>query len=144
MKLLWDAISESNAGYPIICVLIGVITFFFPLQPVKNSYFEERAQVIEALAEDCDYCAYITGDAYNWKMWEDYVIYPEFEGLFFIDGLKKTAITDEKFLSQEEMVVFIDKALDMEEMDAYLKDALPELTYEMKYETPYVYILHFS
>ena len=98
---------NSKAGYPIICVLIGVITFFFPLQPVKNSYFEERAQVIEALAEDCDYCAYITGDAYNWKMWEDYVIYPEFEGLFFIDGLKKTAITDEKFLSQEEMVVFI-------------------------------------
>lgn len=144
LKLLWDAISESKAGYPVICILMALITFFFPLESVKNSYFEERAQVVEALAEKCDYCAYITGDAYNWKMWEDYAIYPEFEGLFFIDGVKKTAITDKKFLSQEEMVVFVDKTLDMEEMDAYLKEALPTLTYKVKYETPYVYILHFS
>lgn len=144
LKLLWDEISKKKIGYPIICIIMFVITFFFPIESVKNSYFKERSELIDELAKTSDYCAYITGDEYNWKMWEDYVIYPKFKGLFFIDGRQKAAITDEKFLAQKELVVFVDKALDLNELSAYLGEVLPELTYEVKYTTPYVYILYFS
>lgn len=144
MMLLWDSISNKKTGYYVICFVIGLIIFYYPLKSVKEPYFAERTEVIDELAEISEYCAYITGDEYNWKMWEDYVIYPKFKGLFFIDGLKKTPITDEKLLSRDQLVVFVDKALDLEEMTTYLDEALPELNYEVKYETPYVYILYFS
>lgn len=140
--LIWKGISESKAGGVICCVVMGVLVFFWPIRSVKNIYFEERAQIVEELAEDCEYCVYITGDEYNWKMWEDFIIYPEFKGLFFIDGVKRERVTDEKLLNQEKLVLFIDKALDKGEMDSYMAETFPGQEFEVRYETPYVYIVY--
>lgn len=144
LKLLLDSVRKWKFSYLLICILMGAITVFLPVRSVKEPYFAERTAVIEDLASQCDHCAYVTGDSYNWKMWEDYVIYPEFEALFFIDGVSQTPITDEQFLQQEDLVVFVDKALDFDAVCDYLQDALKGLTYEIKYETPYVSILYFS
>lgn len=39
-------------------------------------------------------------------------------------------------------MVFIDNALDQNEVIAYLKESFPEMTYELKYEEPYVNIFY--
>lgn len=141
LLLIFNGIRSGKAGYVICCVIMGALVFFYPVRSVKNSYFEERAQIVEKLADDCEYCVYITGDEYNWKMWEDFIIYPDFEALFFIDGVKKLPVNDEKLLGQEELVIFIDKALDQGEIDSYMKEAFPQAEFETLYETPYVYIV---
>ena len=141
MELLWRGIGwNRNAGYAVCCVIMSLLLFFFPVRPIINLTYAERAQVVKELAGECEYCAYITGDEYNWKMWDDFLLYPEFNALFLIDGVKKTPITDEKFLSQEKLVVFIDNALDQNDVIAYLKESFPEMTYELKYEESYVNI----
>lgn len=142
MELLWKGIGwNKNTGYAVCCIAMSLLIFFFPVRPIINLTYAERAQVIKELAGECEYCAYITGDEYNWKMWDDFLLYPEFNALFLINGVEKTPITDEKFLSQEKLVVFIDNALDQNDIIAYLKESFPEMTYELKYEEPYVNIL---
>lgn len=143
MNLLWKGISPNEKiGYVLCGIIMSLSVFFFPVRPVTGITYTERAQVVKELSGECEYCAYITGDEYNWKMWDDFVLYPEFEGLFFISGIEKAPITDEKFLSQENLILFIDKALDQNEIIAYLREAFPELTYELKYEEPNVNILY--
>ena len=145
MKLLWEGIGWSkNTGYAVCCVTMSLLIFFFPVRPIINLAYAERAQVVKELAGECEYCAYITGDEYNWKMWDDFLLYPEFNALFLINGIEKKPITDEKFLSQEKLVVFIDNALDQNDIIAYLKESFPEMTYELKYEEPYVNILYLN
>ncbi len=142
-ELLWKSINQNkNACYAVCCAVMGLLVFFFPIRSITNITYTERTQVVNELASECEYCAYITGDEYNWKMWDDFVLYPEFNALFLINGAKKTPITDEKFLSQEKLVVFIDNALDQNEVIAYLKESFPEMTYELKYEEPYVNIFY--
>lgn len=87
------------------------------------------------------YCVYITGDEYNWKMWEDYINYPVFEGLFFIDGNVKAVIEDEALKQAKKLVIYVDKALDLGEMQEYLQKYLPLQQYEICYETSQIYLL---
>lgn len=143
MELLWKSIGwNKNIGHAVCCAVMSLLVFFFPVRPITNLAYAERAQIVKELAGECKYCAYITGDEYNWKMWDDFLLYPEFNALFLINGVKKTPITDEKFLSQDKLVVFVDNALDQNEVIAYLKESFPEMTYELKYEEPYVNILY--
>lgn len=93
------------------------------------------------LAEKTDYCVYITGDEYNWKMWEDYIYYPQFKGLFFIDGNKQAPITDKILLKQKAATIFIDTALNKDDMVKYLSKYLPFKSYDIMYTTPYTYII---
>lgn len=51
------------------------------------------------------------------------------------------AIDDGKLKEQRELTVFIDKALDKEEICEYLAKYLPLQEYEVKYETSYIYIV---
>lgn len=143
MELLWKGIGwNKNIGYAVCCVIMSLLLFFFPVRPTINLSYAERAQIVKKLADECEYCAYITGDEYNWKMWDDFLLYAEFNALFLIDGTKGTPITDEKFLSQEKLVVFIDNALNQSEIIAYLQESFPEMTYELAYQEPYVNILY--
>jgi len=145
MRLLWSGIHQNkNAGYIICCAIMSLLVIYFPIRPVTNTSHAERRQVVNELSDECEYCVYITGDEYNWKMWDDFVLYPAFKGLFFIDGVTRAPITDEKVLSQKELVIFIDKALDRNDVIAYLKASFPEMTYELKYEEPYVDILYMN
>lgn len=123
------------------CTILFMSVFYFLDQPVKEAYFTERKEIVEEIAKDTEYCAYITGDEYNWKMWEDYINYPQFKGLFFIDGQEKKAITDTKLQQQSSLLFYVDKALELEEILTYLKENLSFKQYEMKYETNYTYIL---
>lgn len=122
-------------------LVLFLTTFYFGQKPLKESYFLERKEVVDQLSDEVDYCVYFTGDEYNWKMWEDYVNYPQFQGLFFIDGRNLNPIQDEKLKSQKELVLYIDKALDTEEIFDYLDQYMSLKTYEIVYEAPYTYIV---
>ena len=124
-----------------ICAAAFLTSFYFFTEPIKEAYFEERKEVVDSLAEQNEYCMYITGDEYNWKMWEEYVIYPQFKGLFFIDGREQKKIVDEKVRQQEQMVIFMDKVLDYDDTIAYLKEHLQMQNYEKVYDAPYTYII---
>lgn len=141
LLLIVEGIGYQKAGYAVCCILLGCVVIFCPVRSVKERYFEERAQIVAELAETCDYCVYITGDEYNWKMWEDYVIYPEFEGLFFMDGQKKAQITDKDLLEQKELVLFIDNTLPQDEMYSWLTEAFEGAEFKVRYEAPYVHIV---
>lgn len=121
-------------------VFLSVVYFFNV--PIKSEYFAERKALVEEVANETDYCVYITGDEYNWKMWEDYINYPVFDGLFFIDGQQKNAITDEKLLKQQKLLFYVDKALDLDDVYGYLQEYLPLNNFEVKYETSYTYIIY--
>lgn len=145
MELLWESIGwNKNIGHAVCCVIMGLLLFFVPVNVTIDPTYAERAQVVKKLADECDNCTYIAGDGYSWKMWDDFLLYADFNALFLIDGTKRTPITDEKFLSQEKLVVFIDNALDQNEVIAYLKESFPELTYELVYNEPYVNILYMN
>ena len=96
---------------------------------------------MDSLAEHTSCCMYVTGDEYNWKMWEDYVIYPQFDALFFVDGRKRENITDEEIRRQRNLAVFVDNSLDYEETIDYLQKQLCIQNYEILYQTPYIYII---
>lgn len=132
---------RQKFGYAAVVLLLFLSTFYFLQEPIKNSYFAERKEVVDELAQEADFCVYITGDEYNWKMWEDYVNYPEFKGLFFIDGRYMNPITDEKLKNTDKLVIYVDKALDLEKINNYLKTYLAVRNYEIKYETAYTYII---
>lgn len=123
------------------CLIIFFMSFYFFREPIKSDYFSERREVVNELAKEVDHCVYITADEYNWKMWEDYVNYPQFQGLYFIDGIQMNDISDEKLIKQDKLVIYIDKALDPEEMYTYLSKYLTVRNYEIKYETAYTYIV---
>lgn len=143
MLLLFEGAGIGKARYVLVCVLMGLLVVFYPIRSVKGSYLQEREQVVKELAKECDYCVYISGSAYNWKMWEDYVIYPEFRGLFYIDGVKKSKIIDEKLLNQKDLTIFIDKSLHQSKTISWLEEAFPEMEFEMQYEeAPYVNIVY--
>lgn len=125
----------------LFCLLLFFAVFDFQKEPVKEAYFTERKNLVDELAEEVDNCIYITGDEYNWKMWEDYVNYPQFQGLFFIDGRERQTISDKKVKEQETLVVYIDKALCLEEIYEYMRDNLLVKNFEIKYETAYTYIV---
>lgn len=138
---LSNKIIKGNIVLVFLCILVGIVSTYYPIKSIKGNIYREKMEVIQSLADEIDYCAYITGDQYNWKMWEDYINYPEFKGLFFIDGQKKNIIEDPQFLKQEEIVVFVDKTLELEEIEEYLFDYFPEMDYEITYETSYISIL---
>lgn len=145
MELLWKGISRnSDTGHAFCCVIMSLLLVFFPIRPIVNLTYGERSEIVKELADECEYCAYVTGDEYNWKMWDDFLLYPEFDALFLIDGEKEAPITDKKFLSQKKLVVFIDNALDLNKIMAYLKKAFPKMTYELKYEESFVHIFYIS
>ena len=122
-------------------ILAFLLTFYFMQTPVKASYYSEKTELTQELAAEIPYCVYITGDEYNWKMWEDFVNYPAFEGLFFIDGKHKAVIEDAALRRAEQLVIYVDKALDLDEMQEYLQEYLPLQQYEICYETSQIYIL---
>ncbi len=131
-------------GNVVICAVVFLTSFYFFSEPIKEPYFRERKDLMDSLAKKVEYCVYITGDEYNWKMWEDYIIYPQFKGLFFIDGRHQEVIEDEKLKEQEQLVVFLDSTLDYEEIIAYLENNLSLRNYEVVYQTPYTYIIRAS
>lgn len=124
----------------VLCVLFLPICIYRPTTPLKFNAFSEKRDVINKLSEISETCIYITGDEYNWKMWEDYIYYPLFDGLFFIDGNKQSPISDAKILSQENVVIFIDSVLDPDEILSYLSEYLPFSTYKQVYTAQYNYI----
>lgn len=124
----------------VLCAIIFMTTFYVG-EPVKDNYFSEREQIINRLAKTTDYCVYISGDKFDWKMWEDYINYPQFNALYFIDGANMNPITDDKMLSQGKMVIYIDKALDLADTEHYLASYMPDLNYKTVYETNYTYIV---
>ena len=70
----------------ILAVFLSACTsVYFGKEAIKDASFAEKKTVMEKLAKEADDCVYITADEYNWKMWEDYVYYPLFDGLFFSD-----------------------------------------------------------
>lgn len=131
-------------GNVVICAVVFLTSFYFFSEPIKEPYFRQRKDLMDSLAKKVEYCVYITGDEYNWKMWEDYIIYPQFKGLFFIDGRHQEVIEDEKLKEQEQLVVFLDSTLDYEEIIAYLENNLSLRNYEVVYQTPYTYIIRAS
>ncbi len=144
MKMIWNQFSDSRKNSFIICIVFFVMCMFYPIQSTKSSYYDEKIEVIETLAEYNEYCIYITGDEYNWKMWEDYINYPKFKGVFFIDGVKKQKIENQNIIEQKELVVFVDKALDLSEMESYWSESLLNMNSELIYETSYIYIVQLS
>ena len=131
----------QTAGQIVLCLVFFLTSFYFFDNSLKPSYFSERKEIVDSLAKEAEYCVYVTGDEYNWKMWEDYVNYPEFKGLFFIDGQKKQPITDEKMTALQDAVIYIDTALDYEETKQYLQEYLSFEEYEVMYQTSYTYIV---
>jgi hypothetical protein len=127
------------------CIIISACLCFTSVytfdEPLKDAYFLERKEIVDELSKEVEYCVYISGDAYNWKMWEDYINYPEFEKLFFIDGRYMKTITDERMKQADSFVLYIDKALDLNAMISYLKTYLAPKQYEVVYETSYTYII---
>lgn len=124
-----------------LCICLFFTSFYFFQRPVKDAYFAERRDVINELSKECQYCVYVGDDMAYWRMWEDYINYPSFRGLYFIDGQKKAPITDERLLGQENLVIYIDTNLDPEDILTYLDTYLPSYQYEQKYMTNYTYIV---
>ena len=143
-KYLIDGIQRKKvktfAGI-ILCACFFFTTFYFFKPPVKAPDFAERRDVVDELSKEASYCVYICKDETYWKMWEDYINYPSFQGLYFINWQTKAPITDEKMLSQEKLVFYIDKEIDKEEVFAYLKTYLPLKQYEIRYEANYADII---
>lgn len=125
----------------ILCACIFFTTFYFYKPPVKAPYFAERRDVVNELSKEAAYCVYIGKDETYWKMWEDYINYPSFQGLYFIDWQTKAPITDEKMLSQKTLVFYIDNEIPKEEVFTYLKTYLPLRQYEIRYEAYYADIV---
>ncbi len=120
-----------------ICLAFIPVTIYWWRTPIKYGFFAEKRDVISELAEKSDFCAYVTGDEYNWKMWEDYIYYPLFDGLYFIDGTAKQPISDSRFASQDSLTIFIDSALEEEEILDYLREYLPYQSWELVYTAQY-------
>lgn len=123
-----------------ICIAFILICGYWWKSPLKENFYSEKRVKIEELSKISDNCIYVTGDEYNWKMWEDYIYYPLFDSLFFIDGQKKNPIQNERLSSQKNIVVFIDSALEQEEILKYLSESLPFTSYELMYTAQYNYI----
>ena len=133
---------KKQFGYILLCLCMFMTCFYFQQKPVKEAYFLEEKKIVDRIiADDTDYCVYVTGDEYNWKMWENYVDYPEFKGLYFIDGLSRKPITDDKLLGQESLLIYVDTSLDLEEIKTYLQKYLNVSNYTVVYQTSYVYIV---
>lgn len=128
---------QISAYTAMILLSIG-LTFYFGSPAIKGKAFTEKKDAMETMAAQADACVYLTADEYNWKMWEDYVYYPLFDGLYFIDGCHLNPLADEKLLSQDSLAIFVDQALDEDEVDAYLQTYLPEKEYDVVYETSYI------
>lgn len=118
----------------IICATLGT-SFYLGTPAIKEDSYSIKRDVVETLADEADYCVYLTADDYDWKMWDDYVYYPLFKGLYFLDGREQNGITDEQLLAQDTLAVFIDKSLDVDDTVEYLKKYLPEQEFELVYET---------
>lgn len=127
--------------YIIICLIFAIVTVYFGTIPIKDSYFSEKKEIINELADKSDYCVYISGDEYNWKMWEDYIYYPLFKGLYFIDGNILAPISDEKLSKQNTATIFIDTVLNKDDIISYLSQYLQFSSYDVMYTTPYTYII---
>ncbi|MCM1088588.1 MAG: hypothetical protein NC419_10550 [Muribaculaceae bacterium] len=74
-------------------------------------------------------------------MWEDYINYPVFSGLFFIDGQKQAPITDIKLLEQKKLLIYLDSTIEPEDIYPYLQTYLPLQQYKIQYTTAYTYII---
>ena len=134
-------IKSKHIANVMLCTLFFLTTFYFFTDSFKPTYMLERKEIVDELAKQTNYCAYITGDEYNWKMWEDYVNYPQFSGLFFIDGQAMNPITDTTLLKQDNLVIYIDVALDYNKIKDYLQTYLPFGQYELMYQNNYTYIV---
>ncbi|MCM1134569.1 MAG: hypothetical protein NC400_03245 [Clostridium sp.] len=147
-KYLIDALTAKASRRQMLCLLLTFaslfLTVFISNQNMKPAYMKERQSVVGEIARAADYCMYISGDEYYWKMWEDYVNYPQFKGLYFINGVNKAPISDSKLQQQKSMLIYIDNALDLEEMEAYLSSYLPLNHYEVVYKSNYTNILYAS
>ncbi len=145
MKYLIDHIRSSTVwqrkGHIALCALLALSTVYLFQTPLKNMSFSEKKTVVDSLAGESEYCIYITADDYNWKMWEDYIHYPQFQSLFFVDGRYQKAITDERLEGLDKLTIFIDKELDLDEMYSYLSKYLSVTDFDVKYETSYIYII---
>lgn len=131
----------TRAAKALLCLCLFFTTFYFFEKPVKDDYFANRQAVVDALSEEADYCVFV-GDGVNyWRMWEDYVNYPAFQGLFFINGKEQLPISDQKLLSQENVVIYIDQTLNSEDILNYLRQYLPFRAYDVQYETNYTKII---
>lgn len=124
-------------------VTVGICLAFIPVViywwkiPIKYGIFAEKRDVMFELSENSDFCIYVTGDEYNWKMWEDYIYYPLFDSLYFIDGTAKQPISDSRLASQDSLTIFIDSALEEEEILDYLREYLPYQSWELVYTAQY-------
>lgn len=143
IKLIKYIIPEKRKilSYIFISLLFLLITVYFGQIPIKDSFFSEKRNIIQTMAKETNCCLYISGDSYNWKMWEDYIYYPEFDKLFFIDGTKTNPITDLEVNTLKQATIFIDTALDKEQIINYLKRYLSFKNYSLVYTTPYTYII---
>ena len=138
---LFETVKLKRGGKQLVgglmcLVLIFVCTYWWQ-RPIKYSFYTEKRDVIIELSELSHFCVYITGDEYNWKMWEDYIYYPYFDGLYFIDGKEKKPIEDLRITEMENMVIFIDSALEQEEILDYLSKYLSCKQYELVYSAQY-------
>lgn len=143
-KSLLDVIKRAkirNAAYIALCACSFFTSFYFFTPSIKASYFTERQNIVNNIAKDTDYCVYIGGEGSYWKMWEDYVNYPAFQGLYFIDGEQKNPITDKKLLEQDRLMIYLETTLEPEEIFSYLQLYLPLQQYEIQYTTAYTYII---
>lgn len=121
----------------ILCIIFLPSCLYWWTPPLKLNAFSEKRDVIYNLSENSDICIYVTGDEYNWKMWEDYIYYPLFDKLFFIDGNSQAPIIDEDATSLENAVLFIDSVLDTDEILDYLSEYLPFTSYTPIYTAQY-------
>ena len=121
----------------LMCLIFVFVCTYWWQRPIKYSFYAEKRDVIIELSELSDFCVYVTGDEYNWKMWEDYIYYPLFKGLYFIDGREMKPIEDLRMTAMENAVIFIDSALDQEEILDYLSKYLSCKHYEMVYSAQY-------
>lgn len=153
MILAYQILKRMRIEKKTRCILAGVLSLMLiPIcaylwqSPLKELFYAEKRNVIYELSEKSDYCVYVTGDEYNWKMWEDYIYYPLFDGLYFIDGNKKKPIEDPTLSAGDSLVVFIDSALNAEEILEYLGEFLPHEIWEPVYQAQYqdIYFAHRS
>lgn len=143
-KYLADAVTRPKIrqlSYIALCACFFVSTFYFFDRPLIGSYFAERRDIVNKNAETTNYCVYICNGENQWKMWEDYINYPVFSALYFIDGQIMAPITDETLLQQERLFLYLDNTLDPDEIFSYLQTYLPLRQYEIQYETGYTYLI---
>lgn len=143
-KYLADTVRNRKIryfSYIAMCACLFASTFYFFDQPIKEPYFSKRRSIVNEIAENTDYCVYICNGEDYWKMWEDYINYPVFSALYFIDGQKKLPITDEKLLKQERLLIYLDNTLNPDDILPYLQTYLPLQQYEIQYTTNYTYLI---